>query len=111
MLIGDPDCDVLRTRGQEERFGHGIESRCRLARPHYQALPQTAGIPVAQHPTTLYGTGYRADDDMYVDTHLNGVNAYGKPVLLLRRHDDGGPFDAYAAGSDAVGRTSRYLKE
>ncbi|MFI6576364.1 hypothetical protein ACIBFB_11215 [Nocardiopsis sp. NPDC050513] len=111
MLIGDPDCDALRMRGQEERFGHGIESRCRLAQLHDQALLRTAGIPVAQHSTTLYGSGYRADDDMYVDTHLNGADAYGNPLFHLRRHGDGGLFDAYAPSADAVWRTSQSLKE
>ncbi|WP_040692320.1 helix-turn-helix domain-containing protein, partial [Nocardiopsis lucentensis] len=38
VLIGDPDCDAVRVRGGEERFGHGIQSRCRLAAMHYGPL-------------------------------------------------------------------------
>src|SRR5690606_7578602 len=30
ILIGDPDSQAVRLRGREEKFGHGIESRCRL---------------------------------------------------------------------------------
>lgn len=111
VLIGDPACDAVHVRGEEECFGHGIESRCRLARLHYQPLSRTAGITVAQHSTTLYNSVYRADDQMYVNTHLYGVNAYGNPLLHLRRESGGGLFDAYAASVDAVWKTSQPLKE
>ena len=38
IAIGDADSDTVQARGQEERFGHGIESRCRLALMHYRPL-------------------------------------------------------------------------
>jgi hypothetical protein len=42
VALGDPDSEPVRARGAEERFGHGIESRCRLALMHYRPL---LGLP------------------------------------------------------------------
>ncbi len=56
IAIGDADSDTVQARGQEERFGHGIESRCRLALMHYRPLASTPGIEVRTHETTLYNS-------------------------------------------------------
>ncbi|MEU3016108.1 XRE family transcriptional regulator [Nocardiopsis sp. NPDC007018] len=111
VLIADPYCDAVRVRGEEECFGHGIESRCLLAAMHYRPLLGVAGIDVGLHATTLYNSVYRADGHMFVNSHLYGVNAYGNPLLRLRRKGSDGLFDAYAASMDAVWRTARPLKE
>lgn len=111
ILIGDPDCAAVRLRGEEESFGHGIESRCRLARLHYEPLCGVRGIHLATHATTLYNSIYRADEEMYVNTHLYGANAYANPVFHLRRKPTNGLFDAYAASFDAVWRTARPVSE
>ena len=38
ILLGDPNCQAVRLRGSDEAFGEGIESRCRVARRHYEPL-------------------------------------------------------------------------
>ena len=86
IAIGDPDSTNVQQRGSEERFGHGIESRCRLALMHYRPLAGVAGIEVRTHATTLYNSIYRADDQALVNAHVWGVNAYGAPVWHLRRN-------------------------
>ncbi|MEE2038766.1 helix-turn-helix transcriptional regulator [Nocardiopsis sp. CT-R113] len=111
VLIGDPGCEAVRVRGEEESFGHGIQSRCHLAAMHYRPLAAAPGVSVMVHSTTLYNSLYRADDHMYVNTHLYGVNAYGNPLLRLRRTAPKGLFDAYADSVDAVWRTARPLEE
>lgn len=111
VLIGDPDCAAVRVRGEEENFGYGIQSRCHLAAMHYRPLAKVPGISVRVHSTTLYNSLYRADDHMYVNTHLYGVNAYGNPLFRLERTAPKGIFDAYAASMDAVWRTARPLEE
>jgi len=70
IVIGDADSDNVQARGQEERFGHGIESRCRLALMHYRPLAGTPGIEVRTHGTTLYNSLYRADDQQLVNAHI-----------------------------------------
>lgn len=111
VLIGDPDCEAVRVRGEEESFGHGIQSRCHLAAMHYRSLATAPGVSVRVHSTTLYNSLYRADDRMYVNTHLYGVNAYGNPLLRLERTAPKGLFDAYAASMDAVWDAAQPLEE
>lgn len=111
LALGDPDCASVRQRGREEQFGHGIESRCRLALMHYQPLRDTPGVERRTHDTTLYNSIYRADDQMIVNAHVWGANAYGAPVWHLRRHGGGGLFDTYAESFDAVWRTAIPVEE
>ncbi|MGW4725809.1 XRE family transcriptional regulator [Streptomyces sp. NPDC004291] len=106
IALGDADSEAVRLRGREERFGHGIESRCRLALMHYRPLLGVPGVEVRTHGTTLYNSLYRADDQALVNGHLWGVNAYRAPVWHLRRSDAGDMFDAYAESFDAVWETS-----
>jgi hypothetical protein len=107
IAVGDADSPNVQQCGKEERFGHGIESRCRLALLHYRLLLDVPGIEVRTHGTTLYNSLYRADDQLLVNAHLFGVNAYGAPVWHLCRTSDGGMFDAYAGSFDAVWNAGR----
>ncbi|MFJ3976725.1 XRE family transcriptional regulator [Streptomyces sp. NPDC090021] len=111
IAIGDADSENVRQRGQEERFGHGIESRCRLALMYYRPLADVPGIELRTHGTTLYNSLYRADGEVLVNAHVWGVNAYGAPVWHLRRHEAGGMFDTYAESFDAVWETARPVEE
>jgi len=106
IALGDADSPNVQQRGREERFGHGIESRCRLAVMHYRPLTETPGIEVRTHGTTLYNSLYRADDQILVNAHVWGVNAYGAPVWHLRRVKEGGLFDTYAESFDAVWKSA-----
>ncbi|GGK62844.1 hypothetical protein GCM10010094_24550 [Streptomyces flaveus] len=101
VAVGDAESENVQARGQEERFGHGIESRCRLALMHYSSLIGTPNIEVRTHGTTLYNSLYRADDQILVNAHVWGVNAYGAPVWHLRRK--GSPLLARAVGSATLG--------
>jgi hypothetical protein len=107
IAVGDADSANVQQRGKEERFGHGIESRCRLALLHYRPLLDVPGIEVRTHGTALYNSLYRADDQLLVNAHVFGVNAYGAPVWYLRRIGDGGMFDTYAGSFGAVWETGR----
>lgn len=106
IAVGDADSVNVQQRGQEERFGHGIESRCRLALMHYRPLIGVPGIEVRTHGTTLYNSLYRADSQLLVNAHVWGVNAYAAPVWHLRRTGEGGIFDTYTASYDAVWTTA-----
>ncbi|WP_327044044.1 helix-turn-helix domain-containing protein [Microbispora sp. NBC_01189] len=107
IMLGDADSPIIRSRGQEEKYGHGIEARCRVALMHYRPLMKRAGIDVRVHGTTLYNSLYRGDDQMIVNAHVFGMNAYGAPVYHLRRTGEGGLYDVYAAGFEAVWEQSR----
>ncbi|MBT2455128.1 helix-turn-helix transcriptional regulator [Streptomyces sp. ISL-86] len=106
IAVGDADSENVQQRGREEQFGHGIESRCRLALMHYRPLADVPGIELRTHGTTLYNSLYRADDQVLVNAHVWGVNAYGAPVWHLRRQGAGGMFDTYADSFNAVWETA-----
>ncbi|VFA96431.1 Uncharacterised protein [Nocardia cyriacigeorgica] len=111
IAVGDADSPSVQQRGKEEKFGHGIESRCRLSLMHYRGLLTTPGIELRTHTTTLYNSIYRADEEMLVNAHVLGVNAYGAPVWHLRRTAGGSLFDTYAGSFDAVWQTGRPVEE
>ncbi|MFE5090384.1 XRE family transcriptional regulator [Streptomyces sp. NPDC056638] len=111
IAVGDADSENVQQRGREEKFGHGIESRCRLALLHYRPLADVPGIELRTHSTTLYNSLFRADNQVLVNAHVWGVNAYGAPVWHLRRHGDGGLFDTYADSFNAVWQTARPVEE
>jgi hypothetical protein len=111
VLIGDPASEAVALRGREEKYGHGIESRCRQALMHYEPLIGLDGIEILKHGTTLYNSIYMGDDIMIVNTHRYAMNAYATPVLHLRRAVDGGLFDGYADSFDQVRRLSRPARE
>jgi len=106
VALGDPDSEQVRERGQEERYGHGIETRCRVALLHYRPLFDLPGVEINLHRTTLYNSIYRADDEMLVNAHVWGHNAYSAPVMHLRRMPGPCLFTAYAASFDGVWATS-----
>ncbi|MBU7597555.1 helix-turn-helix domain-containing protein [Streptomyces sp. P38-E01] len=111
IAIGDADSENVQQRGREEQFGHGIESRCRLALLHYRPLLGVPGIELRTHGTTLYNSIYRADDQMLVNAHVWGVNAYAAPVWHLRRSGGGGMFDGYASSFESVWATATPARE
>ncbi|GAA4662327.1 hypothetical protein GCM10023324_10850 [Streptomyces youssoufiensis] len=111
IAVGDPDSENIAARGREERFGHGIETRCRLAAMHYQPLVGVPGIEVRAHSTTLYNSIYRADDQMLVNAHAWGVNAYAAPVWHLKRAGTAGIFDTYATSFAAIWKSAVPVRE
>ncbi|MEV4335882.1 XRE family transcriptional regulator [Streptomyces sp. NPDC049590] len=111
IALGDADSSNVQQRGEEEKFGHGIQSRCQLALMHYRPLVGVPGIEVRTHATTLYNSIYRADDQALINAHVWGVNAYGAPVWHLRRSGEGGMFDTYTGSFDAVWETAVPVRE
>ncbi len=111
IAVGDPESPCVQARGTEERFGLGIESRCRLALMHYRPLLATPGFELRTHGTTLYNSIYRVDDHMLVNAHVWGVNAYRAPVWHLRREGPGGLFDTYADSFARAWDTAQAVEE
>ncbi|MFB8084850.1 helix-turn-helix domain-containing protein [Streptomyces sp. NPDC055992] len=111
IALGDADSENVSQRGREERFGLGIESRCRLALMHFRPLVGAPGVEVRTHGTTLYNSLYRVDDQLLANTHVWGVSAYAAPFWHLRRQGDKGLFATYAASFDAVWSTATPVQE
>jgi hypothetical protein len=99
VALGDPDSGPVRARGAEERFGHGIESRCRLALMHYRESRSTSTRP--RSTTRSTGSTMRC-----WSTRTCGRQRLQRTVDAPARLG-GGLFDTYAASFEAVWQTSR----
>jgi hypothetical protein len=102
IAIGDPQGEHVQARGREERFGHGIASRCEVALMHYRPLIGQPRISVHQHDTTLYNSIFRFDDELLINAHVYGTNAFAAPVLHIRRLAPGTLFSTYQQSFEAV---------
>jgi hypothetical protein len=78
LILGDPDSDAVRRRGEEERIGDGLAARVRLGLMYLRDAIGTPGGELRFHATTLYNSIYRFDDDILVNAHV-----YGAPAAAL----------------------------
>jgi hypothetical protein len=102
LAMGDPDCEAVRRRGEEEQIGDGLAARVRLSLVYLRDAIGAPGVELRFHATTLYNSIYRFDDDMLVNAHVYGAPAAHSPVLHLRRLPGGRLFDHYQASFERV---------
>jgi hypothetical protein len=107
IALGDPQGTSIEARGHEERFGHGIESRCEVALIHYRPLIGHPRVSIHLHNTTLYNSIFRFDDEALINTHVWGANAYSAPVMHIRKLGGGHLFSTYMQSFEAVWENSR----
>lgn len=74
---------------------------------HYRPLVSEPGIGIRTHGRTLYNSMYRADDEILVNAHVWGVNAYAAPVWHLRSSCIGGMFGTYEDSFEAVWKSAQ----
>ncbi|MGH9062769.1 MAG: DUF5919 domain-containing protein [Acidimicrobiales bacterium] len=106
IAIGDVTSEAVRQRGEDERFGEGIESRVHLALRHLDPLRHGSAVDIRLHRTTLYNSIFRFDDQLLVNHHLWATNAYEAPVMHLRRVQGGKLFDMFARNFEMVWGTA-----
>lgn len=85
ILLGDPDDARIAERGEEEGIGHALAAKIRNAQVLYRGLADTPGIEFRLHRTVLYNSIYRADEELFVNTHIYGLPAAQAPVWYLRK--------------------------
>jgi hypothetical protein len=85
ILLGDPDDARIAERGEEEGVGDALAAKIRNAIVLYRDLPQAPGVEFRIHQTVVYNSIYRADDRLFVNTHVYGVPAAQAPVWHLRK--------------------------
>lgn len=106
IALGDNTSDAVRLRGEDERFGEGIDTRVRIALRHLEPLRHDSTVQIRLHQTTLYNSIYRFDDQILVNHHLWATNAYEAPVLHLRQLRGGKLFDMFAHNFELVWGTT-----
>jgi hypothetical protein len=102
FLLGDPACEAVALRGEEEHIGEGMAGRIRLSLTYLRPAIEAPEVGMRFHATTLYNSLFRFDDDMLVNAHAYGAPAAQSIVLHLRRLPGGRLFPHYLASFDRV---------
>ncbi|GAA3112954.1 transcriptional regulator with XRE-family HTH domain [Kribbella aluminosa] len=85
ILLGDPDDANVAERGEEEGIGDALAAKIRNVQVLYRGLVAAPGIEFRLHRTVLYNSIYRADDRLFVNTHIYGLPAAQAPLWHLRK--------------------------
>ena len=100
IILGDPDSAHVNQRGVEEGIADAMAAKIRNAIVLYRRLARTTGVEIRLHPTVLYNSIYRADDELLVNQHVYGIAAAYAPVVHLR--GTGGMVDTYVESFERV---------
>lgn len=106
LCFGDPTSDAVAIRDREEDLGGTLAAKIRSALTYYRALAGTEGCEIRLHPTTLYASLFRYDDEILVNPHAYGEAASANPTLHLRRLDGGSLADHYISSFQRVWDTA-----
>jgi hypothetical protein len=87
IILGDPNSPHVSQRGVEEGIDDAMAAKIRNALVLYRPLV-ASGVEIRLHPTVLYNSIYRADDEMLVNQHVYGIAAAYAPVLHLRHQGE-----------------------
>jgi hypothetical protein len=102
-LLGDPDCEAVARRSEEEGIGAGaIPAKIRNVLSFFESHADHRCVDLRTHKTTLYTSIYRFDSDMLVNHHVLGLPAAHAPVMHLRQLDSGDLFAMYADAFERV---------
>jgi hypothetical protein len=110
LLLGDPDSDAVRRRGEEGRIGEGMAQRCRIPLQYLTPALAAPNVELRLHATALYNSLYRGDDVALINQHMYGSGAQANPVLHLQKVPAGKLFSAYETSFDRIWRTARPIE-
>ncbi|MEV4219100.1 helix-turn-helix transcriptional regulator [Nonomuraea sp. NPDC049725] len=103
ILLGDPEGEEVAARGADEGIGAEVmAARAKNALALYWPLLDIDGIEIRLHRTVLYSSIYRADRQLFVNTHAYGTPAANAPVIHLTHTDDQGPANTYMTSMTRV---------
>jgi len=111
ILMADPDSELCKRRGIEERLFDAIPSRVRMALSYYAPLAGVPGIDFRLQKETLYNSIFLYDDEMLINQHVYGMYGYMAPILHLRRMEGGDFFDMYVRSFNRVWEVSSPIEE
>jgi transcriptional regulator with XRE-family HTH domain len=111
FLVGDQLDPHIAQRGEQEGVGDAMSAKIRNALVLYRPLFEVEGIEFRMHRTVLYNSIYRADDQLFVNTHVYGVPAPHAPVWHLRKVAGGEFTSIYLESFERVWDTAVPLPE
>ena len=85
ILLGDPQSPYVLERGQSEGIGGTMPAKVRSAIAMFRPLQAVPNVEIRLHGTILYNSIFRADDQLFVNTHIYGIMANNAPFFHLRK--------------------------
>jgi hypothetical protein len=85
VLLGDPLSPYVLERGRAEGIGDTMPAKVRSAIAMFRPLQEVPNVEIRLHGTILYNSIFRADDQLFVNTHIYGVMANNAPFFHLRK--------------------------
>ncbi len=85
VLLGDPHSSYVLERGRAEGIGDTMPAKVRSAIAMFRPLQEVPNVGIRLHGTILYNSIFRADDQLFVNTHIYGVMANNAPFFHLRK--------------------------
>jgi len=107
ILLGDPESTVVAERGEDEGVGDAMAAKIRNALALYRPLRSLDAVEFRFHRTILYNSIYRADDQLLVNTHIQGLTASFAPVWHLRKLAGGELASLYIESFERVWETAK----
>jgi hypothetical protein len=102
MCFGDPNSEAVAVRDREEGLAGTLAAKIRASLTYYREIASVEGCEVRLHPTTLYASIFRYDDEILVNPHAYGEPASVNPTFHFRRVDGGSMFDHYLSSFERV---------
>jgi transcriptional regulator with XRE-family HTH domain len=102
IALADPDCAAVVDRDHEEGLGGALPARIRTTLRYFADLNDHDGISLQLHPTKMYNSVFRFDEEMIVTPHLYAQPGYASPVLHLRRIGPHGIFENFGLHFERV---------
>jgi hypothetical protein len=111
ILLGDPESPFVLQRGQSEGIGDTMPAKVRSAIAMFRPLESVENVEIRLHGTILYNSIFRADDQLFVNTHIYGVMANNAPFFHLRKIPGGAIAATYLESFEQVWSEARPLPE
>ncbi|WP_343448826.1 hypothetical protein [Micromonospora oryzae] len=73
----------MPVRDREEQLGGTLGAKIRAALTYYRELAGVDGREIRLHPTTLYNSIFRYDDEVLVNPHAYGEAGQCQPDVPL----------------------------
>jgi transcriptional regulator with XRE-family HTH domain len=111
ILLGDPESPFVLQRGQSEGICDTMPAKVRSAIAMFRPLGSVENVEIRLHGTILYNSIFRADDQLFVNTHIYGFMANNAPFFHLRKIPGGAIAATYLESFERVWSEAAPLPE
>ena len=111
ILLGDPESPFVLQRGQSEGIGDTMPAKVRSAIAMFRPLGSVENVEIRLHGTILYNSIFRADGQLFVNTHIYGVMANNAPFFHLRKIPGGAIAATYLESFESIWNKAAPLPE